>query len=157
MGQGLVEPPDIPVPHAHSDTLRATRAAQPAAGGSGDSVALGRPGEALTFESLARGKGAKVTFHTSCGMPLSSQPVDAVIAAAGRLQWQQQRLLRLCMPLCAPMYHNYGIQASRGGLGQCTSCQGGCLPASQVSVASISATAGDVQPVISFIHFCFPP
>ena len=43
------------------DALRATRAAQPAAGGGGDAAAmLGKPGEALSFESLARSKGAQV-------------------------------------------------------------------------------------------------
>mmetsp|Transcript_17434 Transcript_17434/g.52270 ORF Transcript_17434/g.52270 Transcript_17434/m.52270 type:complete len:172 (-) Transcript_17434:920-1435(-) len=67
------------------DTLRATRAAQPAAGGGpGDGAALGRPGESLTFASLAATGGA------------------------------------------------------------------------QVSVASISATAGDVQPVVKFIRQCLP-
>lgn len=47
------------------DMLRATRAAQPAAGGGGGETAtLGKPGEALTFESLARAKGPQVSFCT---------------------------------------------------------------------------------------------
>lgn len=49
----------------YREALRATRAAQPAAGGSGDSAVLGKPGEALTFESLARAKGAQVLLPAS--------------------------------------------------------------------------------------------
>jgi hypothetical protein len=65
-------------------------------------VALGKPGEALTFESLARGKGAKVICRTSGKMPHAArQPAcDAARASAECLSGQIWRLLRQC-PCCS--------------------------------------------------------
>jgi len=60
------------------DALRATRAAQPAAGGSGgEAASLGKPGEALTFESLARAKGAQVRFLCRCARDASADVISS--------------------------------------------------------------------------------
>ena len=122
----------------YREQLQATRGTLALTDGSGPEVMLVKSGDPVTFEAISR-RGAKVRCGGCAGF--GSPAISAVIL--GLL------VLKLCMP---GMLKN--VLLRRPAACVVSTCCSACPV--QVSLDSISATHGEVQPVLEFISRCIP-